>query len=134
MKPEKALELVVRFSALTQALRGIPTRIGDSLEHCKGLKGFRNETEPQEFAGETIQLPTERSNEDCDTHLKGWYTPDVSYGYDGDGTLVYTEVGENERAECPHCYAAHLVIQERKALRRQLGAVKAAMTRSVKVA
>lgn len=134
MKPQTALNLVMRFSALTHAIKAMPTRIGDELEKCKGLKGFRNETEPMEFGGETMQLPTERSNDDHETHLKGWYTPDVSYGYDGEGELVYTDVGETERAECPHCYAAHLLIQDRKTLRRQLGAVKAAMTRSVKLA
>ena len=31
--------------------------------------------------------------------------------------------------ECQHCYAAHLAIQERKAMRKSLGAVKAAMTK-----
>lgn len=134
MQAAKALELVMRFSALTQAIKSMPTRIGDELEKCHGLKGFRHETEPQEFAGETLHLPTERSNGDSETHLKGWYTPDVSYGCDGEGNLVYTDVGEEERAECPHCYAAHMLIQDRKTLRRQLGAVKAAMTRSVKVA
>lgn len=134
MKAETALNLVMRFSALTQAIKAMPNRIGAELEKCQGLKGFRHETEPHEFGGETIQLPTARSNDDEETHLKGWYTPDTSYGYDGEGELVYTEVGEDERAECPHCYAAHLVIQERKTLRLQLGAVKAAMTRSMKVA
>lgn len=131
MKPDKALELVMRFSALTQALKACRIRIGEHLNLCNGLKGFRNETEWHEhFDGTPYQSPTDRAVADEETHLKAWYTPDFEYG---DGySKGYVDV-DMVSDECPHCYAAHLVIQERKLLRRQLGAVKAAMTRSMKV-
>ncbi|CAB3931564.1 hypothetical protein [Achromobacter insolitus] len=133
MKPETALKLVSDYSALTRAIRECKKEIGQHLDQCNGLKGFRRETEfipPDEFLPEGYTQPTARSNGDQETHLKGWYTPEtVEDHWGGEGRLDYLEIGEDESDECPHCYAAHLVIQKRKALRRSLGAVKSAMTR-----
>lgn len=117
MTPDKALELVGRYARLTKQIRASKSRIGDNLELCNGLLGFRHEIGEDGF-------PTQRSADDQDTHLKDWYAADMS----DDGPL-WRGIGEEERAECPHCYAAHVVIRERKALRHQLAGVKAAITR-----
>jgi hypothetical protein len=70
-------------------------------------------------------------NRDKTTHLWGWYAPDVVDSADHmDPYLVWQQINADEHgAECPHCYAAHTAIQERKDHRKRLGAVKAAMTR-----
>jgi len=47
-----------------------------------------------------------------------------------DPDLVWQHITvANHGAECPHCYAAHIAIQDRKEHRKKLGAVKAAMTK-----
>lgn len=131
MKPEKALELVRRYSELTWVVRAARNRIAEALDKCTGLDGKRLkrrasiESIPWEYVGEIDSEENEKR-----VHLREWYRPDVSYGYDGEGELVYTQIDEAARAECQHCYAAHIAIQERKAARRALGAVKAAMTRT----
>jgi len=133
MKPETAIDLVNRYSRLTKAIAACRRRIGEHLDLCNGLKGFRRETEHHEASHhpeplgtiEAYDAPTDRSMQDQDTHLKGWY--------DGSGRAVrydgeYAPI-EVHKDECPHCWAAHCVVEERKVLRRQLGAVKATMTR-----
>ena len=133
MKPETALKLVSDYSALTRAIRECKKEIGDNLDLCNGLKGFRRETEmipPDEYLAEGYAQPTDRSCDDQEIHLTGWYKPETHcYGHESDPSLVYLKIGEEQHAECPHCYGAHMAIQKRKALRRRLGAVKAAMTK-----
>jgi hypothetical protein len=123
MKADKALELVQRYSALQWTIRACRARIGRELDKCRGVKGKRLETEGR------YNDPTPEAQADQDTHLKGWYTPEeVDDNYSP--RLEYQSIGEIEREECPHCYAAHLIVQERKAARKAFGAVKAAMTRT----
>ena len=137
MSPAKALELVERYSRLHLAIKACKQRIGEQLEKCQGQNGWRKETETYRFEDADWTAPTERATTD-ETHLPLWYRPEV-VEYDHGSPYeppevrnVYREIGAKEQAECPHCYAAHLVIQERKAMRRQLSAVKGAMTRSTK--
>lgn len=135
MKPETALELVGRYARLTREIKACAARIGAELDKCEGLRGFRLETEhhPEQDAGPLLGVlaaydePTERASKDQDTHLKTWYEHEgYPVGYDDWQRFT---VGEDEEQECPHCYAAHLIVQERKELRRKLAGVKAAMTR-----
>lgn len=56
--------------------------------------------------------------------LKKYYQPYV----DDDGTYYMTDVELREALECPHCLAAHDLIQERKKARKTLGAAKRAIT------
>lgn len=133
MKPQKALELVTRYAALTKHIKALKSRIGENMDKCKGFSGHRGEVMDAEG---TFVFP--RGEEDSrgrekDLHLWAWYTPKVIEETQyTDGCLVYQSITDAEHgAECPHCYAAHLAIQERKAARKSLGAVKASMTRSV---
>lgn len=128
MRPSTAIDLVNRFATVTRRITAIKGEIGEALEQCKGLAGFRRETE---YVAELdAHLPTERADADQDTHLKKWLTMVETMGSQPDDVrLVPYPVGEAERATCPHCYRAIQLIRERKELRRQLGAVKAAMTR-----
>lgn len=141
MTPTKALELVLRYAHLKRSIDACKPRIGAHLELCQGQNGWRNETETHkgsDFVGfETADFtsPTERAMAD-ETHLRLWYTPDV-VEYDRGSPYEppevrneYLEIGAEEQAECPHCYAAHLVIQERKSMKRQLAAVKGAFSKA----
>jgi len=120
MTPEKALELVGRYARLTAQIKDCKARIGDSLELCNGISGKRNEP--------MNHRKTDSKNRELDVHLTQWYTPDWQGDY-GDQP-VYDDIGEWSAEECPHCYAAHLAIQERKAARKALGYVKATISRS----
>ena len=132
MTPAKALELVERYSRLHAAIRGCAPRIGEHLELCHGQKGFRKEEWSVSIGANYVALPTERASQDQETHLPLWYSPEVVEETQyTEGGLRYRDIGPKEHVECPHCYAAHLVIQERKALKRQFAAVKGAMTRAV---
>lgn len=135
MTPAKALELVERYSRLHHAIAGCKPRIGDHLEQCHGQKGYRKETEFHcGFDGNgSFEAPTRRSDDDQETHLPLWYKPTINAD-DYEPELRYRDIGSAEQAECPHCFAAHLVIQERKALKRQFAAVKGAFSRAVKPA
>lgn len=128
MKPEKALELVHRYSELTWSIRACRNRIAKALEKCTGLDGKRLErrraceTPPYEQWSDMDGEANEKQ-----THLSDWYTANWEHG-DGwsKGYVDPSMVAE----ECEHCYAAHIAIQERKCMRIKLGAVKAAMTRT----
>ena len=124
MKPEKALELVLRYGHNRRTIVALGRQIGEHLERCRGLDGKRLECDKP-------GLPL-RDNKWRDTsiHLWHWYQPDVTADATMNPTLVWEQITANDHgAECPHCYAAHVAIQERKAARRALAAVKAAMTR-----
>ena len=125
MTPEKALELVGRYARLTRQIKDCKRRIGESLELCNGISGKRNELDER---GLVRHRETDSKNREIDVHLTQWYTPDRQGDYGEEA--VYEELGEWSGEECPHCYAAHLAIQERKQARKSLGAVKAAMSRS----
>ncbi len=125
MTPDKALELVGRYSRLTKQIKDCKQRIGQHLDLCKGISGKRNELDENGFLIQSRE--TDGKNRELDLHLTQWYTPDWQGDY-GEHP-VYEDLGEWSAEECPHCYAAHLAIQERKAARRNLGYVKAAIAR-----
>lgn len=129
MTPSTALNLVGRYSRLTSEIKLLRQQIGDHLEKCPGLDGKRLEMD--EFGCHIHQRDWDSKNRDKSTHLWGWYQPEtVDSGYYGAPDIEYQEItADDHGAECPHCYAAHLAVQRRKAARRELGAVKAAMTR-----
>ena len=128
-----AISLIERYSRLTKAIAACRKRIGKHLDLCDGLGGFRREVEQHDgFDGgpdvgqiDSYETPTQRAQNDQETHLKGWYDgTNRDYDYDGNRLPI-----EAHKDDCPHCWAAHLVVEERKVLRRQLGAVKSSMTR-----
>jgi hypothetical protein len=133
MKPATALRLVGQYARLTREIKLCGKQIGSALDKCRGLKGWRLETETnpgwpatEDFGGSPpFETPTDRSQTDQDTHLKEWY----SMVDCGDDDRCWQSITPKHEAECPACYAAHLVIQRRKELRKSLAAVKGAMTR-----
>lgn len=135
MKPDTAVELVGRYARLQRAINACAPRIAAEIEKCPGQKGFRLEralipADPDSVWGptEAYEDMTPRALSDQQTHLALWY--DKDYGEPGEfGFWRYTVGAGDEETDCPHCYAAHLIVMERKALRRQLAAVKATMTR-----
>ncbi len=129
MTPGKALELVGRYARLTRQIKNCKRRIGESLELCQGINGSRRPRQtPFGLHREDHPDHFDTKNRDKRMHLWKWYQPDWQGDF-GDQP-VYEDIGEWSGEECPHCYAAHLAIQERKQAKKQLGAVKAAMSRS----
>ncbi len=123
MTPDKALALVQRYSELHWSIQAARARIARHLDACPGIKGKRQEKDP-EWGGMSHDAMAD------EIHLKEWYRPGLRDDGCGGAEEHWPTPGEEQRAECPHCFAAHLVVKERKAARRQLGAVKAAMTRT----
>jgi hypothetical protein len=122
MKPDKALELVQRYARLNRDLKDTSRNIGNRLLRCKGISGKRQILE------ESIQSELDSKGRELDVHLTNWYKPDVS----GWGTVTFHDINAEEQgSECCHCYEAHLLIQQRKALRKELGQVKRVMSRSL---
>lgn len=121
MKPEKALELVTRYAALTKAIKDAKREIGESLSNCKGVSGNRLVADPFRH------VEVDAKNREIDLHLVQWYTPERGEW----GSVEWAEIGaEDQGQECPHCYAAHLAVQKRKEAKKQLAIVKRSMSRS----
>jgi len=113
MTPEKALDLVTRYSELTRSIKACTEGIKEQLSACpmqsQGTKAGKDEH-----------------------HLFKWYTPEITEGNEYvDSKIIYTDLTLGVHgAECEHCFRAHLHIQNRKAYRRQLASVKGAMTKA----
>jgi hypothetical protein len=129
VKAATALSLVGRYSRLTKEIKSLRQQIGEHLDRCPGLDGKRLEVD--EYGCHIHQRDWDSKNRDKSTHLWGWYQPETTDdGIDySEPRQVWQQIGVLEAEECPHCYAAHLAVQRRKAARRELGSVKAAMTR-----
>lgn len=125
MKPETAIKLITSYSNLTRGIADAKKRIGVHMDLCKGYSGKRGDVDAQGWPvaprGEEDQKGREK-----DMHLWTWYQPEWD-DYENPSYEKITQ--EIHGQQCPHCYAAHLAIQERKAMRKSLGSVKAAMTR-----
>lgn len=113
MTPEKALDLVTQYSLLTRAIQACTKGIKERLSECPLQSEWTKNGKPGH-------------------HLFKWYEPEITDGdqYD-EPERVYTEPTlEVHGAECEHCFRAHCSIQNRKAFRRQLAAVKGSMTKA----
>lgn len=131
MRPSKALELVERYASLTKQIKDCTQRISDSLQLCNGKSGNRQAgMHSQGEAGRFYETKLDSKGREQDLHLWIWYQPETVDDGHMSPSLVYEKVGEERATECPHCYAAHLAVQERKQARKELGAVKGAMSRS----
>jgi len=114
MTPKKALDLVTRYSELTRAIKACTKDINEQLSACP--------------------LQSQRTVDGKDGHhLFKWYTPEITEGNEYvDSEIIYTDLTlGGHGAECEHCFRAHCSIQTRKAQRRQLAAVKGAMTKAM---
>lgn len=121
MHPEKALELVGRYSRLTKEIKTLRASIGDHLTRCQGSDGKR--LEQDEWGSYINQTDWDEKNRDKSTHLYDWYTPER-----GEYGREWYDMSDAED-ECQHCWSAHLAVQKRKQARKELGSVKRAMTR-----
>lgn len=129
MNPIKARELVGGYSRLTKEIKLLGDDIGKYLDQCKGRSGVRGEFVDGGYEYKH-QPDYDEKGRDKDVHLWHWYQPETrGDGYYTEPYLVWREVGEQEMRECPCCYVAHNYIQRRKEARKELGRVKAAMTR-----
>lgn len=128
MTPSKALELVTSYAALTRSIKECAPEIGAHLDQCSGISGMRGKL--QEDGYSYVKEPElDEKNRDLDLHLTQWYTP-YEGGNEWSGPyLIWDAVGEDHGKECSHCYAAHLAIQKRKELKKQLSIVKRSMSR-----
>lgn len=126
MKPYKALELVLRYAHLTKAIKLATKNIGTHLDLCNGFSGNRLKN-ILSFNAPDVDI--DEKGRDRDVHLVAWYTPKPSGDY---GRPEWEAITQDEHQPiCPHCYAAHLAVEQRKALRQALGSVKRSMSRSL---
>jgi len=132
MTPEKALDLVGRYSALTKDIKALKARISDCLDQCHGISGERRFPVDQ-WGMPVRQQVQDAKGFDSDIHLGTWYKPEVGGDSYDDPVLVYELIIlEKHGIQCKHCYEAHLAIEGRKAARKELAHVKGAMTRSTR--
>lgn len=129
MSPDKALDLVRRFSSLQWEIRAAKARIARELDKCTGLDGKRLDNRRRYEASE-FGFTLDHEKNDKAIHLREWYEPELIEREWGPAGREWAPVTEDRREECPHCYAAHLIVQERKAARKAFGCVKAAMTKT----
>ena len=105
---QKALMLVRRWARLTRGIKASTMQIARHLEACPRQAALR----AQSFNLTALAEPP-------DVHLKEWYGR-YRRGRPKPATL---------EQECPACWAAHLEVEKRLALRRQLIALKGAMSK-----
>ena len=120
MKAEKALELVKKFASISTEIADASKEIKKSLDACPGFSGKRT-------PNMTEEIKVDKKGFETDVHLNQWYErPDRDEGW---VEIQDGFINGEEDDFCPHCYAAHVAIQRRRALKTRLGTVKATMTR-----
>jgi hypothetical protein len=109
MTPEKALQLVTKYAILTRSIKECKPAIRLHLDKCdvNHLADWYAKPEPADYETTNYDVP-------------------VMISPPGE----WLDIGEDQHLECQHCYAAHLVVRERKAMRKQLAIVKRSMSRS----
>lgn len=113
MSPEKAIQLVQRYAAANRRIKEQTHIIGIHLANCHGRDGRRLD--------ENAPVALDAKNRDKRTHLWKWYQPEIEEY----GARSYQDISAEEHGEeCPHCYMAHLAVEERKAARKELGIVR----------
>jgi len=118
MTPKKAMFLVLRYAELNRSIKTKTKEIGGHLDKCsrKGADAYVN---------------VDEKGRDKSTHLWEWYQPFIDEDSVIRGRAIYQDITKrHEGAECPHCYAAHLVIQERKLEKRKFGIIKGQISRA----
>ncbi len=119
MKPERALERVQKYATLNKELKAIKKAIPDNFEKCEGLDGSSLSRKWLDADGVDQNINVSKT-----LHITSWYT---ATGCDDDDNAIYLHRPSLE--ECPHCFAAHLLVQRRKEVKHLLGVVKNTMSR-----
>lgn len=105
---DKYQAAIVEYRQANLAVRSLSSRIADHLSACQEAAIAAN-----------IDLPEDGKS----PHLK------EAYSYESDGMYdwqrSYDDPAEDYLKDaCPHCYAAHFLIQERKEARLRFGVAK----------
>ncbi|MBR8025197.1 hypothetical protein KDX27_42130 [Burkholderia cenocepacia] len=109
----KALKACADYARLNAEIKQLTKRIGDLLHYCKGVRGTCG------IGADGMQYGDPHDV----THLKHAFTPET----DDSGNAVFLTAEEileylNEHCDC--CLKAYGAVIERKAAKKQLGAVK----------
>lgn len=129
MSPLKALELVQRYAETNRKIKALKKQIGERLDHCKGVNGDRLNVDSHGWL--TYRPELDEKNRDKGLHLWRWYQPETVDDGNMNPTIEWEHITATiHGAECQHCYAAHLAIQERKAARKTFAGIKAAMSKA----
>ncbi|KVL59293.1 hypothetical protein WT01_15810 [Burkholderia cepacia] len=110
---DKALKACADYARLNVEIKQLTKRIGDLLRYCKGVRGTCG------IGADGMQYGHPHDV----THLKHAFTPDT----DDSGNAVFMtdeEVREYLSEHCDCCLKAYGAVIERKAAKKQLGAVK----------
>ena len=124
MTPDKAKELIQEYADVNRKIKDTKSQIGSALDKCQGISGKRKNGISLDF--EDSEPTHDSKGRELNLHLTQWYTPYV----DDYNELEYNEITEEHGVQCPHCYAAHLLIQDRKKLRKRFGTIKGMMSRT----
>lgn len=117
---EKALKACADYARLNAEIKSVTRLLSDLLSACPGVNGHLQLSVDRLFDNAAI----DRMNADK-THLKAAYESDS----DESGRYFLTPSEQMEiLSSCSFCVAAHAAIQERKALRKSLGATKRFIT------
>ena len=126
MTPERAKELIQEYADVNRKIKDTKSQIGSALDKCQGISGKRKNGISLDF--EDSEPTHDSKGRELDLHLTQWYTPRYTPDWDDE---VYLKITAKEHGvQCPHCYAAHLLIQDRKKLRRRFGTIKGTMSRT----
>ncbi|WP_241300549.1 hypothetical protein [Burkholderia stabilis] len=109
----KALKACADYARLNAEIKRLTSAIASTLHYCKGVRGTCGIGEDGMVYGDHDDV----------THLKHVFTPD----HDDEGHTVFmtdAEIREYLFENCDCCLKAYGFVLERKAAKKQLGAVK----------
>lgn len=126
---KKALAACLQTVQAKAEIKRLTTEIGDALNQCPGVNGKIGLMNVDPF---TLIVD---ASEDT-THLKAAYTPETCD--DGCGGEERYYLSEDEIIEylqpCPHCLAAHHLVQKRKVAKQALAKARRQITNIGKAA
>lgn len=121
---EKSLDLIIKVEKLNQEFRKLSEKIGIHTGDCFNEK-----------------LKTHLSGEDWpEPCLTDWLERKFEYDYNNcpvtgreyEVKIPYWTATQMTESDCPHCYAALKLIEQRKLLKKERGVVKAQITKLAK--
>lgn len=120
---QKALKACGNYARLSAEIKHLTRVIGDRLSGCLGVDGHLKLPD-WASAGEAMEYRKED-----ETHLKQAYRGEVVDDAWEPYLRHYSAAELTEQLSvCPHCLAAHIAIQQRKAARKSLGSAKRSIT------
>lgn len=111
---EKALKACADYARINAEIKQLTKEIGEHIGKCPGVNGDLQAAEDSGWYA--------RANKDR-THLKEAYTPDIQ-GFPPERVFMEDADILEFLGECPHCLAAHTLIQARKSAKKRFAVVK----------